>query len=143
MKACSHCKRIKPVSEFWIERRRNKPKSICKKCSVIKAREWREKNPDAGKERYQKEKLQVRERHLLRKYGMSLTQYEKLLSSQGRKCAICGKTELSQYKSVLHVDHCHKTGAIRGLLCRGCNHILGTVDDDPEILLKAIAYLLK
>ena len=141
MKKCGRCKTERPVGDFWIDRRRNQPKSTCKTCTAIAAREWRMKNPNFEKARYAREKTQTRERHLLRKYGVSLAAYDALLSAQDGKCAICKAPESEQFKGVFHVDHCHSTGTVRGLLCRGCNHILGVVKDDPTTLMRAIEYL--
>jgi hypothetical protein len=142
MKTCSRCKETRPLDAFWIERRRNKPKAVCKSCCVIIAREWRKNNPAAGRKRYVRDKVAVRERHLIRKYSISLAQYDAMLKAQDGKCAICRTPETEQFKGVFHVDHCHSTGKVRGLLCRGCNHILGTVKDNPKTLQRAIDYLI-
>jgi hypothetical protein len=142
MKTCSRCKETRPLDAFWIERRRNKPKSVCKFCAADAAREWRRNNPSFEIRRYAKEKTAVRERHLVRKYGVSLAGYEAMLRAQDGKCAICQAPEAEQFKGVFHVDHCHSTGRVRGLLCRGCNHILGTVKDNPETLQRAVNYLI-
>jgi hypothetical protein len=71
-------------------------------------------------------------------YGLSLEQYNELVQKQGGVCAICGKPPT---KRALHVDHCHQTSKIRGLLCRGCNLALGNMEEDISRLYKAIAYL--
>jgi len=141
VKTCPNCKEEKPIGDYWVRSRDGKPASRCKACSVLLNREWRKKNPDYEKERYRKSKKQTRERHLVRKYGVTLDDYNKMLEVQGGKCAICGRTEDTQHNDVLHVDHCHKTGAVRGLLCRGCNHVLGHMKDDVENLRRAIDYL--
>lgn len=73
------------------------------------------------------------------RYFRHSDKFNEMLATQKRKCAICGnacKTERS-----LAVDHCHKTGKIRGLLCGKCNVTLGLVDDDVDRLKKMIAYL--
>lgn len=141
MKSCGRCKAEKPLSEFWLDRKRGTPKSHCKKCSVASTKAWVARNPDYEKTRYAGQRVETRERHLVRKYGVTLETYDKMLKAQGGLCAICKATEAGQYKAVFHVDHCHATGRVRGLLCRGCNHILGHVKDDPETLRRAIAYL--
>jgi hypothetical protein len=69
-------------------------------------------------------------------YGITLDQFEQMFALQGSACAVCRKTGVT-----LCVDHCHRTGEIRGLLCRRCNIALGYCDDDPDILLAAVAYL--
>lgn len=77
----------------------------------------------------------------MRKYGINLSDYQRMLEQQEGICAICSAPEAEQFKGVFHVDHCHTTGQVRGLLCRGCNHMLGVVGDDPHKLLRAITYL--
>ncbi len=88
------------------------------------------------------------ERNLKRKYGLTLIQYNELLKSQNNVCAICGKGETSVDARVgttkkLAVDHCHKSGKIRGLLCWRCNGTLGKIDDSLDYLKKIEAYLIK
>ena len=103
--------------------------------------EWRAANPDHEKKRYAKQKVETRERHLVRKYGVDLAAYDEMLSAQYGKCAICGKLGCKESYGVLHVDHCHATGIVRGLLCRNCNHVLGLMQDDPERMRAAAAYV--
>jgi hypothetical protein len=78
-------------------------------------------------------------------YGVEIEEYQAMLDAQAGKCAICkkGETSLHQNGSIksLAVDHCHETGAIRGLLCFRCNMMIGYAQDDPERLLKGAAYL--
>lgn len=72
-------------------------------------------------------------------YGLTLEQYKYLLEAQGGRCAICGTTDNSGV--ALGVDHDHKTGAVRGLLCDPCNVGIGGLRDDPALLASAIAYV--
>jgi Recombination endonuclease VII len=77
--------------------------------------------------------------HLQRKYGITDEQYAELLEKQQGGCAICGSTPKKQR---LHVDHNHRTGVIRGLLCLWCNHrLLGGARESVAILESAIEYL--
>ena len=62
--------------------------------------------------------------------------------SQEGKCAICGREE-ERFARSLHVDHDHKTGQVRGLLCHGCNVGMGSMGDDIGVLQKSIEYLEK
>ena len=78
--------------------------------------------------------------YLKRDYGLTYDQYLCMLKSQGGVCAICGKAE---EKRRLAVDHCHNTGVIRGLLCGMCNTAIGKLNDDVNLLKKAIEYLEK
>jgi hypothetical protein len=78
---------------------------------------------------------------LLRHYGISLERYRELEQKQNRVCAICHKADVKS----LDIDHNHKTGKVRGLLCRKCNTALGSFhgDDGPSVLNNAIAYIEK
>lgn len=80
-----------------------------------------------------------RDKYLRKTYGISLEDYQSILSVQGGVCAICKKTPSDNIS--LHVDHDHKTGFIRGLLCYQCNDGLGNFKDNKELLEKAIRYL--
>lgn len=68
---------------------------------------------------------------LLKKYGLTNGSYNQLLASQGNKCTICTR---NPGLTTFHVDHCHSTNKVRGILCHQCNWYLGLVDADPEIL---------
>jgi Recombination endonuclease VII len=81
--------------------------------------------------------INYRERYLKENYGISLEQYQLMLKWQGGRCAICRKKP----KGVLCVDHCHKTGRIRGLLCRQCNSALGQFRDSRRLTMAATAFL--
>jgi hypothetical protein len=79
---------------------------------------------------------------LRRRNGITLEQYNELLERQGGGCAICGKLSSEEYNGkFLHVDHDHKTGKVRGLLCNDHNHGLGQFHDDPVLLRRAADYL--
>lgn len=80
-----------------------------------------------------------RKRHLLKKFGLTPGTYQAMLAAQGGGCAICRAEKASLRK--LHVDHCHTTGKVRGLLCGKCNSLLGFAEDSLEILSRAAAYL--
>ncbi len=124
-------------------------------CDVIKekhkVRYW--KNPEKarliskkslekikGTVKYQ---TKIRKQVLLR-FDLTVEQYEDMLRKQNGVCAICKKPESKKYKGKvtrLSVDHCHKTGMIRGLLCNNCNKALGNVFDNVEILQEMVRYL--
>lgn len=80
--------------------------------------------------------------------GVDAHRYQEMLREQGNVCAICGKPERRPDKASgkikdLAIDHCHSTGAVRALLCSNCNTALGLFNDDPALLGKAQAYVLK
>ncbi len=80
-------------------------------------------------------------RNLKSKYGLSEDDYNSMLDDQGNSCALCDKSFSILSSNLIHVDHCHKTGDVRGILCKDCNVGLGLLGDDIEGLLKAIDYL--
>jgi hypothetical protein len=95
-----------------------------------KARKYRFEN----KEKYKGYVLE-------RRYGIGLEKYNEMLKNQDNKCPICG-CFLEDTKNT-HVDHCHETGTVRGILCRQCNLLLGHAKDDLNILQGAIKYLTR
>lgn len=72
-------------------------------------------------------------------YGLTIEQYDEMLATQNGVCAICKRG--SSNKKHLHVDHCHATGKVRGLLCHYCNIGIGYFQDDPNTLQRCILYL--
>lgn len=110
------------------------------------------KNKDKIKERQEKYRLKnkdkIKEYNLIRNYNVTQEQYEQMVISQDGKCAICGKEETrinnkSGKIQNLSVDHDHKTGKVRQLLCNICNNVLGRINDDPDIAIKLARYLYK
>jgi Recombination endonuclease VII len=94
--------------------------------------EWYRANPERS--------IENKRRHNLKSlYGLSVDQYNDLLRAQHGACAICGNGQSGR----LHVDHCHDSGSVRGLLCNRCNRAIGLLGDDPAILRRAISYLLR
>ena len=84
--------------------------------------------------------LQRRARWMPSKYGIDVAEFQSLWDSQDGKCGICERTLMLTNRGC-HVDHDHKSGQVRGLLCHGCNTSLGHFKDSVDNLLRAIAYL--
>jgi len=102
---------------------------------------WRKNHPEQVKVSNEKQRLyQARKR--FDKYGITEDDYNNMFVFQNGKCAICGNHQ-SELKSPLHIDHNHKTGKVRGLLCAACNMGIGQLQDDIENLRCAILYLNK
>ena len=87
---------------------------------------------------------------LFRSKNFGLVEYNQLLEKQGHKCAICNSTDPKGRKSgrggsidVFFVDHNHKTGEVRGLLCNVCNRTIGYVNEDVELIKNMIEYVKK
>jgi len=77
-------------------------------------------------------------RRKLRAYGISPADYAAMWSRQGGLCGVCGG---DNKRRALSVDHNHSTGSVRGLLCGGCNLMLGYSKDRPSVLRQAATYL--
>lgn len=78
----------------------------------------------------------IRDAKLKRKYGISLSEYQIILERQGNKCYICWATDRP-----FNIDHDHKTGKVRGVLCAPCNKAIGLLQDNPCFLSRAAAYV--
>jgi hypothetical protein len=131
-KECTNCNSIKKLDEYHF--RINKTtqtkyyQSFCKKC---------QNRYDYNNDKNFK---------LKKAYGITLDQYNELLSSQNHKCAICYTESNRKYRGKIKafaVDHCHTTGTIRGLLCNDCNTGIGLLKDNVIFLESAINYLNK
>lgn len=97
----------------------------------------------AAAKNWQKANPEKRKSQRVKKYGLEASDVADLLATQQGRCAICGHSDLSNANYFPLVDHCHKTGRVRGLLCMNCNQGLGKFKDDPDRLFTAIAYLTK
>jgi hypothetical protein len=88
----------------------------------------------------------TRQRKLAERFGLTLQDEAQMLAAQGGVCAICGsaasrKNWRTQKEDSLHLDHDHRTGLVRGILCDNCNRAIGLLQDDPQVLTSAIVYL--
>ena len=134
-KNCSKCGESKQLEEF------NKAKSHndgldnkCRKCSKFYD-EGRDKTPLRKDNKFRNNRKSA----LMKKYNLTLEEYDKMSENQNHCCKICNL----ECKSGRHlaVDHCHELGTIRGLLCMNCNVGLGKFQEDSNLLLKAFKYL--
>lgn len=132
-KVCRCCQQEKSLDDFPKDKRwKGTHKLDCKICFNTKRRS--NYNPS-----------QRREEGLKQLYGISIDDLNSMYTQQEGCCAIC-KTPISLQsgktkKGKAHVDHCHVTGKVRGLLCTKCNTVLGMSNDNPDILKEAILYL--
>lgn len=120
----------------WVEKSGNAEKN------QENVRKWQEDNKE-HRAAWRKEwraspngKLYLQRRRL-RAYGLTLEQHADLLVHQADRCGGCGVEISAQH----HIDHDHVSGAVRGLLCRGCNHALGQTGDNPDVLRALASYL--
>ena len=134
-KDCSGCGKVKHRSEFNTRKKGGTVlESRCKKC-----RKARYKVLAESRRRRPGQPEKTREYFYRYNYGISIADYEEMLTDQSGRCAICGVLPLPDRN--LHVDHDHATGRVRGLLCRRCNTSLGQFDEDEQRLRRAAQYL--
>lgn len=135
--------RANEASRRWRARNREQRAAIARRYAAEHPetiehswRSWRARNPEKYAEGLRRWNLRTR-------YGITLEEYDALLTAQGGRCAICGTDSPGRRVKFFAVDHDHRTGAVRGLLCQLCNQALGQWRDAPAILRRAIAYLEK
>lgn len=143
MKTCPKCCIEKDESEFYRRsgNRSHQFRSYCSACekpiAAAKSRQWRKENPDKSKDA-----------DLRKVYGITLQDKLNMLSKQAKKCAACGASwhgnkRYKDSETGWLVDHDHKTGKIRGLLCDPCNRTIGQAKEDLHRLVALTAYLTK
>jgi hypothetical protein len=133
-KTCFTCKRTIPADRFGKDNKSlDGLRYSCKKCEQQYTRKWRQNNPKKYKEANKKASLKYL-------FGMTLTEYNAMITAQNNACAICN-TSFSIFKKQPSVDHCHKSGKVRALLCTKCNPGLGLFNDNTTLLRAAISYL--
>ncbi|RZU75270.1 recombination endonuclease VII [Micromonospora kangleipakensis] len=124
LKWCPDCDQVKPLEDFPRTRKSPGRHSYCKPCHNSRTRETKQRLHGGD-----------REYHLRRRYGIGEQEFRELLAEQGGVCAVCGHPDPE------HVDHDHRTGWVRGILCFNCNGGLGQFRDSPARLARAITYL--
>jgi hypothetical protein len=126
MKTCPKCKTSErtPVNFGPDPRRKDGLRGWCKKC-------------EARKDAQPEYKTRRRAHHFKKQYGLTLREVSGMRWRQGNRCATC----LASFVNAPNVDHDHKTGKVRGLLCSPCNRMLGCAYDSPATLSRAALYL--
>jgi hypothetical protein len=143
-KTCSSCNELKPLKDFYKESRvKDGHMRRCKICHGLATAKYRMENPEvyrkASSKYWNKSSKAKRHNAWLKRYGLTKEEYETMFNNQNGLCLIC-KKQCSSGQN-LSVDHCHKTGRIRGLLCKKCNSALGMLEDNIEYFQTAILYL--
>lgn len=132
---CSKCKIGKSSSEYRQDvSRKNGRARYCHPCFRVYRNNY-----------YKSHATSWWEGRLKKVYGISGEQYKALLESQDGKCAICSNPEFQKGRggkvNPLSVDHCHSSGAVRGLLCGRCNRVVGLLHEDLNLLKKVELYI--
>jgi hypothetical protein len=117
-------------------------------------KKWREANEDHLKQykrdyyrrKYGKNREKMcpkpkRRTDHLKRYGITINEWEKMFEKQGKICALCGSDVPAKHSNRWNTDHDHDTGIIRGIICCSCNNGLGLFKDDPVLLRKAANYI--
>lgn len=141
-RTCTRCGEEKPVAELVPSKRYTGGfMPLCKPCRNEYWRTRRATNPEARA----KHRDAVKRSQWLTGYGLTSADYNRMLAEQDGKCALCkspehGRTERFKY---WNVDHCHKTGKVRALLCHVCNITLGKFEnlEDKVGREKILAYI--
>lgn len=161
MKICCKCLVEKLESEFHrASHHKDGLRSRCRACLLIEQKEWRRRNPERARAAHKRwydsnpEKVKVRNQKwnnrdpeerldytLRRNFGITAKDFRTMLDTQKGVCAICKRACRSGKR--LAVDHNHKTGQVRALLCQMCNHGVGNFEDCPLLLQEASKYLEK
>lgn len=135
-RTCRTCGITKPLEQFVAHAR-----SACgytRQCRSCANAADRARHSALSAEQRQQRARRLKDDRLRRDHGIDLEEYERRVAEQGGVCGICTKPPRRHF---LVVDHCHTTGAIRGLLCNPCNLGLGLLLDDPQRIRRVAAYL--
>jgi recombination endonuclease VII len=125
---CPRCGEVKLLTEFTRDRsKKSGYHGLCKRCNYLRLKD------KLGSEHYRRYR---KEWELQHRYGMNSVEYAQKIADQDGQCLIC---RLQSERLV--VDHDHKTGQVRGLLCVSCNGLLGLANDSEPVLMAAIEYL--
>ena len=138
LRKCKTCGITKPHDQFHKNKKyKDNIRPHCKTCrrdyENVSYHKHKHKRPYS----YEKDK----DTKLRRTYGISYQEYLYMLETQNGCCAICGTNDPSPRKA-FSVDHCHTTGKVRSLLCGNCNTGIGLLQEDEEVMKRAIEYIV-
>lgn len=155
MKVYTQCKQELPAESFY--RRGAGLRSECKGCAKAmtaswyakngetaraKVRDWSARNSDRVRAYRQANRRKSYLQESRRKYGITPEWFEARMAEQGEACATCQRPFCWDDKQTKpHIDHCHATGKVRGVLCNRCNTVLGLVGDQAELLNSLAGYV--
>jgi hypothetical protein len=130
MKTCTKCGETKALTEFY--KRKDRPSGVNSHCKVCQKKMMTA--------RYNKDPEYVADLQAARRYGITLKDVQDMREAAQGVCQCCGRTDTNKYKRLV-IDHCHRTGKVRGLICQRCNSILGYCDDNILTLQNLVEYI--
>lgn len=137
-KWCGRCKQFKPISEF--SKHSGKWDGLQERCNNCRHQQYQEQGKETQRNKDPEVKKKARRKSVIRSYGLELEDFENMLKIQNNRCAICGSEDWGKVSP--SIDHDHKTGIVRALLCNRCNRTLGFLEDSPSLAMKMYKYLL-
>lgn len=156
-KQCSKCKKQLPISGFYMRSGGKLHHSACKICeramakdwyernkdkATAKVRDWRERNADAVKQYRSENRRKHYLQEVVRKYDVDPAWFDEQMQKQGGSCACCRRDfAWGKKQTTPHVDHCHESQKVRGILCNRCNTVLGLCQDDKNLLSALARYV--
>lgn len=139
IKDCTVCGESKPLDDYYNNGTSKDGKGYrCKICDSLARKKYYMEN-----ERSLEKRTERGRRQKYKKYGITSEEYQGMLDKQKGCCAICGSNKTRSESHEMSVDHDHKTGKVRGLLCNNCNRGIGLLGDTKESIHKAWKYLEK
>lgn len=134
-KGLQHCPMCRKdlALEAFAPTARGETGQYCRECKKAKNRAWY-----LEKGRHTKPA-----QHRARTYGLESDEFEAMMVEQKHACAICSRSFIGLKPQMIHVDHDHRTGVVRGILCQNCNNGCAALLDDPDLVLNACVYIAK
>jgi DNA-directed RNA polymerase subunit RPC12/RpoP len=129
---CTQCKKEKSENDFYIRKNRLNSKgrlSECKECTKSRNSKRYKKDPDL-----------INDMRAAKTYGLTLEQVQEMREKSGGICSICNREGKHHHKRLV-IDHDHKTGKVRDLICSTCNSMIGWCGEDTQTLQNLIDYL--
>lgn len=152
-KQCTKCGQSKPLDQFRVKRQSGGYSQTVAQCRVceINAASDRQRRNKVGHRAYQAAyerriagtpiKVRADRKRNLNRYGITQGDYLAMLEAQGGGCAVCETDDPGTGLRHFHIDHCHTTGRVRGLLCSLCNRALGMLAEDAGRCEAMAAYI--
>lgn len=144
-KRCNTCLTWKPLDDFYKSRNRTTGRvtytAACRPChnqiTITSKKAKRSEDVELVRARERR----VHKRWMLKRFGLTEADFDRMLVEQDNRCAICRSESPKRHR--WHIDHCHKTDRVRGLLCSECNLGLGKFKDSADVVQRAADYLRK